>query len=177
MTINSKFIDDFMDTVSFYVSTVTSSDPIGLSYPSRTGNINYFESPYDYNLPTIRYYYGYHQTNPSFPAIDVIQSKKDDFMIIKMAVAGFKKSDLTLETKDNSLIVSGAIGTEKPYKEDEVFYVKQCLKAESFSKKFIFPDDRFDFRNPKVTLTDGMLTIQIERNPELKSKDKKIAIE
>lgn len=163
----------FTDVVSFYVSTNSSGSNItfGDSFGTSIKNI------FDWDWPRYYYSYDYHQLNPSFPPMDIVQDKTNKFIEIKMAMAGFKKEDIDMEARDNYLIVSASLTKNDSYKKDDVVYVKNNLKAESFSRKFEFPDNAFDFRNPKVTYKDGMLIIWIERNPELSAKDKKITIE
>jgi HSP20 family molecular chaperone IbpA len=94
-----------------------------------------------------------------------------------MAMAGYKKEDIEIEARDNHIVVSAKLTKDEPYKKEDVTYIKENLKAESFTRKFLFPDEAYDFRNPKVTYVDGMLTLWIKRNPELTAKDKKITIE
>lgn len=172
------------DTVSFYVSDTT-------TFPSTTttgDNFflgNYYLPKWDWfqdwifpvnNLPKYTIVYDYKQQNSCFPPINVVLDKANRFMEIKVAIAGFKKEDIEVKAGANYLDVSAKMTKDEPYKREDVYWIKENLKAEEFNRRFEFPDDLFDFRNPKVDYTDGMLTIWIKRNPEKEMLEKKIAI-
>jgi HSP20 family molecular chaperone IbpA len=101
-----------------------------------------------------------------------------------MAIAGFSKDNIKVETENNYLIVSGDISKDEAgneiseYGDDEIIEIKNNLKVESFKRGFEFPiDTPFDYSNPKVSLIDGILKIRIERKPELIKEKKEIVIE
>jgi HSP20 family protein len=179
-----KAINDMFDLVDFYVtpqkSTTTNSVTNCLN-SGTSGLMNTYANelfPFPNTqvyYPTNYFTYGYNQSKPTFPPMDIIQSKEDKFIEIKMAIAGFSKENIKIKVDKDLLIVKGEI---KPAEfTDEVVYIKQNLKAEKFNRAFKFPDNHFDYKNPKVTFKDGLLTIRIEKNPELVKEEKDIVIE
>jgi len=116
----------------------------------------------------------YTQNSKNFPPMDIFY-KKDKFVEIKMALAGFSKEDIEVESEDEFLLIKGKLPEEKV--DEDIVYLKTNLRSHEMSRTFKFPDNYFDFRNPKITMINGLLTIRIEKNPNLVSEKKKITIE
>lgn len=185
MSLEKKISSLLDDVCSFYVSntTYTTNDSI------LANNNNCLDYYYDWTKPYVTYpqtyyYYSYTQTKPQFPPMKIVQDKMNRYIEIKMAIAGFSKDNIKVETENNYLIVSGDISKDEAgneiseYGDDEIIEIKNNLKVESFKRGFEFPiDTPFDYSNPKVSLIDGILKIRIERKPELIKEKKEIVIE
>lgn len=96
-----------------------------------------------------------------------IRTLKDDKAEIELAIAGFKRDDVSITYKENIITVEGNRG------EDDADYSYKGIAARNFVQKFAVADDVI------VTgagMEDGFLTIKLERIlPEAK-KEKTIPI-
>lgn len=90
-----------------------------------------------------------------YPPYNIIKESDEKF-IIELAVAGFDKSDLTIEHKpeDNQLVVSA-----KTSDESKEFYFKGIANR-NFSRVFALADDVVV---GEASLKNGMLVIPLER--------------
>jgi HSP20 family molecular chaperone IbpA len=122
-------------------------------------------------------YYSYSQSTTDFPPLNIYQTEKS--IELTIAIAGFGKEHIKVETEDEYLIVSGEnsdLFTEKE-SEEKAVWIKRNIRKNKFSRAFKFPDSFFDYKNPKVTLKDGLLKILISKNKDLISAKKTIEIE
>ena len=88
----------------------------------------------------------------NYPPYNIIKVDDENYRI-EMGVAGFTKKDITIEMKENNLIVSGdKDGDEKSS------YVHRGLSSRNFKKSFVLAAD-VEVR--RVDLTDGILTIKL----------------
>jgi HSP20 family protein len=133
--------------------------------------IKFFYRTFDSN--SIYPYYTYIQSDSIFPPVRILQQKENKYMILEFALSGFKKEDIDVTTEDEYLIVTGE---RKPEKYEDTIEVKNNLKITKFKKTFEFPDALYDYSNPAVKLEDGLLTIKINKNPELIKEKRKIEI-
>lgn len=105
-------------------------------------------------------------TKPTYPPYN-IKSLTEDKYEIEMAVAGFSKSDITVESIPNHLRVKGS----KESNGDN--YLHKGLAARDFEQAFVLADY---VKVTKVTLIDGILTINLERELPEEKKPKIIPI-
>jgi molecular chaperone IbpA len=96
-----------------------------------------------------------------------IKTLPDDKAEIELAVAGFKKDDVSINYKDNVLTVEGNRG------EDDGEYAYKGIATRNFTQKFAIADDVIVVG---AKLTDGFLTISLERIVPEEKKAKKITI-
>lgn len=115
-----------------------------------------------------------YRTKADFPPMNIWQD--ENFIEIKMAIAGFAKEDIEIETKDQYLTISGKAEETSKYDEETGFYINHNLRKQSFSRTFKWSDNSFDFRNPEVSLKDGLLILLVKKDPSLISEKKKIEI-
>ena len=88
----------------------------------------------------------------NYPPYNIIKVDDENYRI-EMGVAGFTKKDITIEMKENNLIVSGdKDGDEKSS------YVHRGLSSRNFKKSFVLAAD-VEVR--RVDLTDGILTVKL----------------
>jgi molecular chaperone IbpA len=104
---------------------------------------------------------------PGYPPFNVEQIGEDNFRI-ELAVAGFGEDDLSIEFKQNSLLVTGQ---RKP--ADQRNFLHRGIAERSFERRFGLTDH---VRVAGAKLENGLLTIDLVRElPEL-LKPRKIAI-
>lgn len=115
----------------------------------------------------------YFQDSVSFPPSDIITTPDKDYIKIVLAVAGFKKSDIKLEVKDEFITVSGKMPDNQESKE---YYIKHSLRTREFARKFILSDGYWDISSTDAVLEDGLLTITLKKNPALVNARKVIEL-
>lgn len=104
---------------------------------------------------------------PGYPPFNVEQIGEDEFRI-ELAVAGFTPDDLTIEFKQNSLVVTGQ---RKPAEQRN--FLHRGIAERSFERRFGLADH---VRVAGAKLENGLLTIDLVRElPEL-LKPRKIEI-
>jgi molecular chaperone IbpA len=96
-------------------------------------------------------------SDTSYPRYNIVESKTG--YRIEIAVPSWKKEELEVIHENNELVIKGK--KERKLDEDER-YVHQGLSLKSFERKFML---NIDLTVDSVELTDGMLTIQLERTP------------
>ena len=105
---------------------------------------------------------------PGYPPFNVEQVDEDSFRI-ELAVAGFSQDDLSIEFKQNSLVVTGS---RKPT-ETQRNYLHRGIAERSFERRFGLADH---VRVAGARLENGMLSIDLVRElPEI-MKPRKIEI-
>jgi molecular chaperone IbpA len=98
-----------------------------------------------------------HSSDTSYPRYNIVESKTG--YRIEIAVPSWQKEELEVIHENNELVIKGK--KERKLDEDER-YVHQGLSLKSFERKFML---NIDLTVDSVELTDGMLTIQLERTP------------
>lgn len=100
----------------------------------------------------------------AFPPTNL--EKTQDGYIIEMALAGYKREDISVFQEGNVLEISA----NKQEKDGEMVY--RGIRARSFTKQFIL-DNNAEVTD--VSLTDGMLTVIIKQaNPKPKRLEFKV---
>ena len=107
------------------------------------------------------------QTN-NYPPFNIIKHSDVDFEI-ELAVAGFKKSEITVEVDQDQLIIRG----QKTYVESGPEYLHRGLAARDFEKSWTLADH---MEVDEVELTDGILHVKITRTVPEALKPRLIAI-
>ena len=103
----------------------------------------------------------------TYPPYNIKCLKDLDKYEVELAVAGFSKSDITVEQIENKLSVKGSKDSA-----DET-YLHKGLAARDFEQTFVLADY---VKVTKVTLIDGILTIHLEREVPEEKKPKVIPI-
>jgi molecular chaperone IbpA len=91
-----------------------------------------------------------------FPPYDIIKNSDEKFMI-KMAVAGYTKDQITVKLNDGKLIVTGKIKSVEPKTDSEFLY--KGIAERDFTRSFTLADT---VEVDKVALSDGMLFISLK---------------
>jgi len=105
-----------------------------------------------------------HSTYPPYNIIKV----DDENFIIEMAVAGFSKKDISIELKENQLIICADKG-----EKDERSYINKGISTRDFVKTFILNADVIVKR---ADIEDGVLSIKLERFIPEEKRPRKIDI-
>lgn len=91
---------------------------------------------------------------PAYPPYNIIKNS-DDHYDIEIAVAGFSKKDISIQTVAGELTITG--GKEKTERE----YVHHGISNRSFTRKFNLSEY---IEVSSATLEDGILKISLVRN-------------
>ena len=105
---------------------------------------------------------------PGYPPFNIEQVGEDQFRI-ELAVAGFSQDDLTIEFKQNSLVVTGL----RKQPESQRNFLHRGIAERSFERRFGLADH---VRVAGAKLENGLLTVELVRElPEI-LKPRKIEI-
>lgn len=91
----------------------------------------------------------------TFPPYNVIKDK-DSNIVIELAVAGFKKENLSVELDGSSLKITG---THEKTGNEEYEYIVRKLACRNFEQKF---DIKGQLEVTDVIFADGILTIKLK---------------
>ena len=105
---------------------------------------------------------------PGYPPFNIEQTDEDAFRI-ELAVAGFGEDDLSIEYKQNSLIVSGA----RAQAETPRNFLHRGIAGRNFEGRFGLADH---VRVAGAKLENGLLSIDLVRELPEVLKPRKIAI-
>jgi molecular chaperone IbpA len=105
---------------------------------------------------------------PGYPPFNIEQTSDDAFRI-ELAVAGFGQDDLTIEYKQNSLIVTGA----RKQPETQRNFLHRGIAERSFERRFGLADH---VRVAGAKLENGLLTVDLVRELPEVLKPRKIEI-
>lgn len=95
----------------------------------------------------------YKATN--YPPYNIIKSDEDNYTI-EVAVAGFKKKEITVEVDNNKLSVKGS----KEKEDAKVQYLHHALSARNFMHQFTIAENMVI---KSAALEDGVLKVLLER--------------
>src|SRR5210317_608855 len=107
-------------------------------------------------------------TQNSYPPYN-IEKTADDAYRISVAVAGFSDQDLTVEVRENALIIAG----QKPKEDQEKSYLHRGIATRAFERKFQLADH---VRVKGASHIDGMLHIDLVRELPESVKPRRIDI-
>lgn len=105
---------------------------------------------------------------PNFPPYN-IEKTADDAYRISLAVAGFSEADLSVEVKENALVISA----QKPEDDGERSYLHRGIATRAFERKFQLADH---VRVVGASHVNGMLHIDLAREIPEALKPRRIEI-
>jgi len=107
-----------------------------------------------------------HNVEKTYPPYN-IQKTGDDIYTLEMAVAGFKKSDISVSIENNVLKVTGE------QKKNEADYIHKGMATRNFLRTFSLARH---MEVDQAKMEDGLLKVKIIRNlpKELRPKEIKI---
>ena len=135
----------------------------------RFGNINFAPLNraligFDQMFDTLEY-----RTSTNYPPYNVIKSDENNYTI-EVAVAGFKKKEITVQVDKDQLTIKGA----KPKDEEKHQYLHHGLSARSFNHQFTIAEYMVV---RSAQMEDGILTVILERKLPESKKPRLIEIE
>lgn len=107
-------------------------------------------------------------SQPSYPPYN-IEKTADDSYRISIAVAGFSESDLSVEVKENALVVSA----RKAADDSERTFLHRGIATRAFERRFTLADH---VRVIGASHVDGMLHIDLKREVPEALKPRRIEI-
>jgi molecular chaperone IbpA len=102
-----------------------------------------------------------------FPPYDIIRNDESTFLI-RLAVAGFKRDELSITAQQNLLTISG---TKTPEQQHQ--YLHEGITHNGFERHFSLAD-HVEVRNARYA--DGILEIELHQEVPEAAKPRKIAI-
>lgn len=105
---------------------------------------------------------------PTYPPYNIEKTAADAYRI-SLAVAGFADSDLTVEVKENSLVISGRRADE----DKERAYLHRGIATRAFERRFHLADH---VRVTGASHENGMLHVNLEREVPEALKPRRIEI-
>lgn len=111
----------------------------------------FFESFFTQPEPWVKH------TTSGYPLTDIFKND-DGTQVIQMALAGFSRDRLKIETDQNRITVSSDKGNES---EGEDLTRASRIARRSFSKTFVDHQNQLDMTNVAAEFVDGLLTITI----------------
>ena len=142
------------------MSNITRYNPLHISRPSLLGN-GVFDSFFneffgDHNFPTYLT-----QTTKGYPVAD-IYTGPDGSTIMEFALAGFSRSELTVDVKPErrSITVSATSS------DDSEAANPRRIARRSFTKTYVNYDDMLDLSRAEARFENGLLTVIVPTRPE-----------
>lgn len=109
-------------------------------------------------------------TQPTYPPYNIEKTSENSYRIT-VAVAGFSADDLTVEVKENALLVAARKATEEP--ADGRAFLHRGIATRAFERRFQLADH---VRVAGATHADGMLHIDLIREVPETLKPRRIEI-
>jgi HSP20 family protein len=106
---------------------------------------------------------------PSMPSVDIID--RDDAVVVKAEVPGYKKEDIEISVSDSSLTIKGETRTEE--KEEKGDFYRCEISRGAFSRTLALPAP-VDDSKAQAVMKDGVLELTLPKVE--KSKRHTIAI-
>ena len=103
----------------------------------------------------------------NYPPFDLVQEGEDRYRIT-LAVAGFRPDEIDVTAQQNLLIVSG-----RKNDGDQSRYIHRGIAARAFERRFGLADY---VQVKRAELSDGILSIELEREIPEEMKPRKIEI-
>jgi molecular chaperone IbpA len=104
----------------------------------------------------------------TYPPYNIVKVDDDETYIIEIAAAGFSKKEIEITSTENQLLVKGS------KESDDADYLHKGIAARTFEKSFILGDD---VRVVEASMTDGILSIRLEREIPEHKKPRTITIQ
>jgi molecular chaperone IbpA len=107
-------------------------------------------------------------TTNEYPPYDIIREGESNYKI-ELAVAGFKKDELSIQLKDNTLTIKG----ESNSKNSNGDYLHKNIARRSFSKDFTLAEN---IEIGDAEFEDGVLSVRLTHNIPEEQRPKEISI-
>ena len=131
------------------VNTALTTDPFDRVKTYSIGFDRMFDRLFDDSFVT---------TTTNYPPYNIVKVSDTDYAI-QIAVAGFGKDDIEIETKENILTIKSK-DKEKGELVDETEYLHKGISNRSFTRSFTIADDVVV---KGATFENGLLNVELER--------------
>jgi molecular chaperone IbpA len=128
------------------VNTALTIDPFDRVKTYSVGFDRMFDRLFDENVATTNY-----------PPYNIVKVSDSDYAI-QIAVAGFGKDDIEIETKENTLTVKSV--EKKEELVDDVTYLHKGISNRAFTRSFTIADDVVV---KGASFENGLLNVELER--------------
>ena len=128
------------------VNTTLTTHPFDRVKTYSIGFDRMFDTLFDENVSTTNY--------PPYNIVKV----DDEHYAIQIAVAGFNKDDIEIESKENTLVIKTK--DKKEELVDDVEYLHKGISARAFTRSFTIADDVVV---KGATYENGLLNVELER--------------
>jgi len=105
------------------------------------------------------------QTTNGYPLTDIYK-EEDGSQVIEMALAGFSKEDILINTEANKITIS-ADGSKL---KGQLVENRRRIAKRAFKKSFVDYHNTLDFGSSNATFENGLLRIQIPPREEVKPR-------
>ena len=105
------------------------------------------------------------QTTNGYPLTDIYK-EEDGSQVIEMALAGFSKEDILINTEANKITIS-ADGSKL---KGQLAENRRRIAKRAFKKSFVDYHNTLDFGSSHATFENGLLRIQIPLREEVKPR-------
>ena len=105
------------------------------------------------------------QTTNGYPLTDIYK-EDDGSQVIEMALAGFSKEDILINTEANKITIS-ADGSKL---KGQLAENRRRIAKRAFKKSFVDYHNTLDFGSSNATFENGLLRIQIPLREEVKPR-------
>lgn len=95
-----------------------------------------------------------HYSEANYPVYNLVKETSINYRL-EIALAGFKKEEISVETADGKLFVTGKVD-----KDDNVEYIHRGLSKRSFNRSWTLSDD---VEITSVDFSEGLLVIKFQR--------------
>jgi HSP20 family protein len=92
------------------------------------------------------------------PSVDIID--RDDEVVVRAGLPGFKKEDIEISVSGNLLTISGETGSEEKEEQDD--YYRSEISHGAFSRTLALPVE-VDESKAKASMKDGMLELTLPK--------------
>ena len=106
------------------------------------------------------------------PSVNFVKEDEKHFTM-EAEMPGFKKEDISVEIKDNCLVIKGTKKEDEESEEDKTNSRKfSCVK---FKKAFLIPEET-DRSSVDAEFKDGRLTVKLAKSAHKTNKDKPVPV-
>jgi len=105
------------------------------------------------------------QTTNGYPLTDIYK-EEDGSQVIEMALAGFSKEEILIDTEANKITISA----EGSKLKGQLAENRRRIAKRAFKKSFVDYHNTLDFGSSNATFENGLLRIQIPLREEVKPK-------
>jgi molecular chaperone IbpA len=106
----------------------------------------------------------------NYPPYNIVKTS-DEKYAIEIAIAGFSKNDIEIETEENTLVIKTSDKEEED--KNDVEYLHKGISARAFKRSFSLADDVVV---KGATFENGLLIVDLERIIPEEKKPRKISI-